>query len=232
MADTPRPSIEESGFTAPETPPRNAVRGGPGFETPRVTFSPSCSSATLATPGSPEVGGYEHRCLDDHGSPVPEVPSLSEGQSASSRQDNINMASITTTLGEVEREPIQRLSAIPEVLRRPSTPTPTRRSQPRSSTSTPITRRRHDVASEKPPRDAFNDPGFQIALQDTKQAMSVLAGKLGGGSIHLDSSSTMSSLLKEAQELAQFSCANKRTVCFVGDMGTGEFKATSTWTGL
>ncbi|OAQ91373.1 tat pathway signal sequence [Purpureocillium lilacinum] len=32
----------------------------------------------------------------------------------------------------------------------------------------------------------------------------------------------MSSLLKEAQELAQFSCANKRTVCFVGDMGTGK----------
>lgn len=232
MADTPRPSIEESVFTAPETPPRNAVRGGPGFETPRVTFSPSCSSVTFATPGSSEVGDYERRCLDDRGSPVPEVPSLSEGQSASSRQDHMNMASIATTLGEAEREPIQRLSATPEVLRRPSTPTPTRRSQPRSSTSTPITRRRHDVASEKPPRDAFNDPSFQKALQDTKQAMSVLAGKLGGGSIHLDSSSTMSNLLKEAQELARFSCANKRTVCFVGDMGTGEFKATSTWTGL
>jgi hypothetical protein len=90
----------------------------------------------------------------------------------------------------------------------------------RSSSRTPLVV--HDVASEEPPDDPFNQPDFQKGFTDAKAAIGNLAGVLSSGSLHNQPDSKIRRLHAQAVELSAFQCPPTRTVGFVGNSGVGK----------
>jgi ATPase subunit of ABC transporter with duplicated ATPase domains len=80
----------------------------------------------------------------------------------------------------------------------------------------------HDVSTEQPPEDLFNQPHFQRGFAQAKQAVGKLAEVLGSGSLHNEPDSTMRRLRDKALELSTFQCPSTRTIGFVGDSGVGK----------
>ncbi|KFA48769.1 hypothetical protein S40293_01516 [Stachybotrys chartarum IBT 40293] len=99
-----------------------------------------------------------------------------------------------------------------------------RRSASRASRSRSprVKARRHEVADEEPPTDAFNNATFQGAFKTAKATMRSLQDALERTSLHRDPDSMMKSLHSEVEALASFTCPSTRTVGFVGDSGVGK----------
>ncbi|KAI1261517.1 hypothetical protein F5Y18DRAFT_440419 [Xylariaceae sp. FL1019] len=103
-----------------------------------------------------------------------------------------------------------------------ASPTPSAPGSHRRRSSSRILQEVHKVEDEVPPRDRFNDPRFQRALDNTRQMMTGLLSVMRSSDVHNEPDSQMKRLCGEAARLSQFQRPSTRTVALIGESGVGK----------
>lgn len=217
MADIPNTSIEYESSTH-EASTGGEMDGRTSCQsTPDLMFTPPSSSSSHSKTGPIDLRDDEQRINGRLTRNDFERVMTPPQQGSPGLMD---MTAVSAVLDMADQEHVRGASLSGDGReRRESTP---RGTSGRSSSNTPLNR--HDVASEDPPKDAFNKPSFQNAIRDISSAVSNIATVLESGYHHRDPGSTVNHLHEKARALAEFQCPNIRTVGFVGDSGVGKHR--------
>jgi len=223
MADVPMPSVEGGSIPSAEILnewPDQTRRVD--SRAPRISVTRSPSSSARSTPQSSQSGDGDEYTSRYRQSPTEH---LSRGiqQVQVSSPDQMGMNTIAAAIDNIAADSSAR-PALPvdgSTIRRGES-TSRRSSHARRSSSRSVLVR-HELATEEPPQDVFNETSFQDAFHNTKRLMADVATELGSSSLHRNPDSVMHRLRNEARDLAEFQCPTTRTVAFVGDSGTGKF---------
>ncbi|KAI0147476.1 hypothetical protein GGR57DRAFT_515724 [Xylariaceae sp. FL1272] len=191
----------------------NAEVSYPGLPSPSSRRTPSVS-VTLDESGSRQSVSRE--------TDTTSLDEQLEGLRFSTASPGLDLSGIQNALQDVT----EGLDSIGPFLhpRSPglASPTPSLRSSHRRRSSSRTLQEIHKVEDEVPPRDRFNDPSFQRALDGTRQMMTELLSVMRSSDVHNEPDSQMQRLCGEAERLSQFQCPSTRTVALIGESGVGK----------